>query len=99
MVCVRSIARYVSGAAVGGSGGEGHERGGSKERTESTQLSDAGSHSEATDVANEGSYSQSCFFGPSTITVSRFHRMIDSVYFPEGMGSRARGGDYSRAQS
>jgi hypothetical protein len=28
MVCVRSIARYVSGAAVGGSGGEGHERGG-----------------------------------------------------------------------
>jgi hypothetical protein len=73
--------------------------GGSKERTESMQLSDAGSHSEAIDVADEGSCSQSCFFGPSTITVSRFHRMIDSGYFPEGMGSRARGGDYSRAQS
>jgi hypothetical protein len=48
------IARYAGSAAGGGSGGEGHERGGS-ERTESVRLSDVGSHGKVDDVADQGS--------------------------------------------
>jgi hypothetical protein len=40
--------------------------GGSEERIESTWLSNAGSHSEAGDIADEGSHSRSYFFGAST---------------------------------
>jgi hypothetical protein len=51
MAHVKSAARYVGSAAGGGSGGKGHESGGS-ERIESVQLSDVGSHSGADDAAD-----------------------------------------------
>jgi hypothetical protein len=66
MARVRSTTRFVGGATASGSGGNG---GGSEERMESMRLSDTGSHSEAGDVRDEGSRSQSYFFGPLTITV------------------------------
>jgi hypothetical protein len=67
MARVRSTARYVGGAAVGGSGGEG---GGSEERMESATLSDVGSHNEAGDVTDKGSRLRTFLFVPSTVTVS-----------------------------
>jgi hypothetical protein len=84
---VRSTACYVGGAATGGSRGEG---GGSDDRMESMRLSDVGSHGEAVDVADDGSHLWSFFFGPSTVTVNRVHRVIDSSYFAEGMGRKPR---------
>jgi hypothetical protein len=51
MAHVKSAAWYVGSAASGGSGGKGHESGGS-ERIESVQLSDVGSHSGADDAAD-----------------------------------------------
>jgi hypothetical protein len=70
MARVRSTARYAGGAATGGFNSEG---GGSEERMMSAQLSDAGPHNEAGDVTYESSRSQSFFFGPSTVTISRIH--------------------------
>jgi hypothetical protein len=84
MAHVKSTAHLVGAAA--GSGGEGHESEGSAKRTESTQLSNTGSHNGAGDDVDEGSHTQSYYFGPLTMTVSRIHGMIDNDYFAEGMG-------------
>jgi hypothetical protein len=89
MARVKSSTRYIGGATGGGSGGEGHESRGF-ERTESARLSDAGSHSGADDIVDKGSRSRSCFFGPSTVTVSRIRGMIESGYFAEGMHREPR---------
>jgi hypothetical protein len=53
-VAMACIARYAGSAVGGGSGSEGHERGGS-ERTESVRLSDVGSHGKVDDVTDQGS--------------------------------------------
>jgi hypothetical protein len=84
MARVKSTAR-LAGAAVG-SGGEDHGSEGSAERTKSAVLSDTGSHIGAGGDMDEGSHTWSYFFRPSTVTVSRIHRMIDNDYFMEGMG-------------
>jgi hypothetical protein len=79
----KSTARLVG--APTGSGGKGHDSEGSTERTESVQLSDAGSHSGAGDEVDKGSCTQSYFFRLSTVAVSRIHGMINRGYFAEGM--------------
>jgi hypothetical protein len=58
-----SCAAHLVGAAAG-SGGEGHESEVSAKRTESTQLSDTGSHNGAGDDMDEGSHTQSYYFVP-----------------------------------
>jgi hypothetical protein len=69
------MARPISGAA--GSGSEDRESGGSKERTESARLSDAGSHGEAGDmVAGSWSY----LLRPSTVTISQICAMIEGRF-------------------
>jgi hypothetical protein len=88
MACVKSTARLVGVAT--GSSGEGRDSEGSAERTESAQLSDAGSHDRVGDDMDEGSRTQSYFFGPSTVTVSRIRGMIDCGYFAEGMAHEPR---------
>jgi hypothetical protein len=82
MACIRSTSRYVGGAATSGSSGEG---GGFEDRMESARLSDDSSCNEASDAGDEGSRSRSFYFGPSTVTMSRIHGMIDNDYFPNGM--------------
>jgi hypothetical protein len=79
---VRSTAQPIGGAATSSSGGEG---GGSEERTISARPRDAGLPSDGGDVRVESSCSQSFYFGPSTVTVSRIHGMINSGYFADGM--------------
>jgi hypothetical protein len=86
MAHIKSTAHPV-GAATGSSD-EGHESEGSTERIESAPLSDTGSHSGAGDDVNEGSHTQSYYFGPSTMAVSRVRGMIDHDYFAEGMGRK-----------
>jgi hypothetical protein len=85
MAHVKSIAHPVSGTA--GSGGVDCGSEGSKERTESTRLSNTGSCDNAGDVVD---CSRSFLFRPSTVTVSWIHGMIDSSYFAEGMGRKPR---------
>jgi hypothetical protein len=81
MARAKSTACPVGG--IVGSGSEDRRSRGSDERTESAQLSDVSSHGEAGDVVDG---SRSFLFGPSTVTVSRIHGMIDSGYFVEGTG-------------
>jgi hypothetical protein len=88
MAHVKSTARFVGAAAS--SADKGHESEGSAERTESTQLNDVGSHDESSDDTDEGSHTRSFYFGPSTVTVSRIHGMIDNDYFAEGMARELR---------
>jgi hypothetical protein len=84
MARVKSTAHHVD--AVIDAGNEGHESGGSVERTESALLSDAGSHSGAGGGVDEGSCTWSYYFGPSIVTASRIRGMIEHGYFTEGMG-------------
>jgi hypothetical protein len=84
MARVRSTARPHDVVTETGSGGHGGRD--SIERMESAPLSDVGSHSRARADVDEGSCTRSYFFGPSTMTVSRFRAMIDNCYFDEGMG-------------
>jgi hypothetical protein len=80
---MKSTVRPISGAATGGSGGEGD---GSEERTISARPSNVSLHSDGGVVRVESSSSQSFYFGPLTLTLSRIHRMIDNGYFTNGMG-------------
>jgi hypothetical protein len=84
MTHVKSTARLI-GAATG-SRGKGHESEGSAERMESMLLSNTGSHNRVGDDADASSCTRSYYFGPSTMTVSRIHRIIDHIYFAKGMG-------------
>jgi hypothetical protein len=61
------------------------------------QGNDVVSHSRARDDCDEGSCTQSYYFGPSMITVSGIRAMIDRGYFAEGMGCVRGGGDCCRA--
>jgi hypothetical protein len=81
MARVKSTARPISGTTDSGGEDRGSER--SEEGIESTRLSDAGSQGATGDVV-------SFLFGPSSITVSRVHEIINIGYFAEGMG-RERG--------
>jgi hypothetical protein len=56
------------------------------ERMEPARQGDVGSHSKAGADMDEGSYTWSYLFGPSTVTVKRIQGMIDNGYFAEGMG-------------
>jgi hypothetical protein len=49
-----------------------------------------GSHSGAGGDADEGSHTQSYYFGPSTVAVSCISGMIDNGYFTKGMGREPR---------
>jgi hypothetical protein len=84
IACVKSTVHHIDATAK--TCNEGHQSGGSTERTKSIPLSDAGSHNGAGGDMDEGSCTQSYFFGPSTMTISRIRGMIDHSYFTEGMG-------------
>jgi hypothetical protein len=47
-------------------------------------VSDAGSQSHAEGESDGGSHTRNCYFGPSTVTMSRIHEMMDQGYFVEG---------------
>jgi hypothetical protein len=83
MAHVKSYVRLIGGAAASGSSGEGE---GSEERTISARPSNTGSYSDGGDARVESSHSQSFYFGPSTMIVSRIHGMIDNGYFADVMG-------------
>jgi hypothetical protein len=53
-------------------------------------VSDAGSQSHAEGESDGGSHTRNCYFGPSTVTMSRIHEMMDQGYFVEG-GARVPG--------
>jgi hypothetical protein len=84
MTRVRSTSSPRDAAVETGS--EGHGGGDSAERMESAPLSDVVSHNRAGADVDEGSCTQSYFFGPSTMAVSWIRGMIDNDYFVEGMG-------------
>jgi hypothetical protein len=90
MTHLRSTARLRDGAAETGS--EGHGSGDSAEKMEPAPLSDVGSHSRARADMDEGSYTRSYLFGPSTVMVKRIQGVIHNGYFAEGMG-RDHGGE------
>jgi hypothetical protein len=81
MARIKSTTRLAGVAAA--SGNEGHGSDGSTERMEFVALSDTGYHSGAGGDMDEGFHTQSYFFGPSTVTVSHIHGMIDNSYFPD----------------
>jgi hypothetical protein len=81
MAHVKSTGWPISSATAGGSGGKGFE-----ERTITVRPSDAGSPNDGGDARVESSCSHSFYFGPSTVTMSRIRRMVDSSYFADGMG-------------
>jgi hypothetical protein len=83
MAHVKSYVWPIGGAAASSSGGEGE---GSEERTISARPSDTGSYSDGGDARVESSHSESFYFGPSTMIVSRIHGMINNGYFADGMG-------------
>jgi hypothetical protein len=85
MAHVESTVWPISDAAGSGSGG-----GGSEERNIFVRSIDADLRSDGGDARVENSRSESFYFGPSTITVSRIHGMVDSSYFDDEMGREPR---------
>jgi hypothetical protein len=67
MARVKSTTHHVVVAAEVGN--KGCESGGSAERMDSAQLSDADSHSGADGNVDDGSRTRSYYFGPSTVIV------------------------------
>jgi hypothetical protein len=53
-------------------------------------ASDTGSQSNVEGDCDGGSRTHSCYFGPSTVTITRIWEMIDQGYFTEG-GARTPG--------
>jgi hypothetical protein len=80
---VKSTIRLAGGAA--GSSGENRGSEGSVDIIEYAVLTDMSSHNGAGGGADDGSHVRNYFFGPSTVTVSRIHGMIDHGYFAKGM--------------
>jgi hypothetical protein len=78
---VKSTARPIGGASDFGGEDRGSER--FEDMTESTRLSDTGSQGATGDIVDS---SQSFLFGPSSVTISPVHGMIDSGYFAKCMG-------------
>jgi hypothetical protein len=52
----------------------------------SALLSDVGSHRGVRADMDEGSHTQSYFFGTSTMMINRIRGMIDNGYFDKGIG-------------
>jgi hypothetical protein len=77
---VSSTTRLHDDASNGASTERDAGSGGSVERTESVQSSDAGSHKGVRADTNEGSRTRIYYFGPSTVTVSRIREMTNHAY-------------------
>jgi hypothetical protein len=87
MARVKSTAQLRKDAPIGTNGGCNNAD--SAERTESVHVSDVGTQSHEGE-SDGGSHTRGCYFGPSTVTVSRIRDMMDQGYFTEG-GARAPG--------